>query len=202
MKIHDVNRKLFWCKPCDKGFTEKHTLGLHNVSFHGAIGETYKCEICAKELRSKPNLTKHLKLHQKDRQRFRCEFCNKEISKKCHLDHHIKKFHSNEKETFTCEICGKSMNEKGNLKKHMTIHAETRVKLQCPICPMTLVNNQRLKFHIAAKHQELPMNFECEVCQMKFAFKEYLKKHLESHNRTKSQCKICQKEVSFLRHHF
>lgn len=79
----------------------------------GERRKEYGCKLCARKWRSKKELLKHMKSHEKS---FNCEFCLKSFSRTSHLIRH-RRVHTGER-PFICDICGKDFARQDKLKLH------------------------------------------------------------------------------------
>ena len=98
-----------------------------------------------------------------------------------------------------CEICGKEFANQSYLEHHIKYsHAQKRDYLACDTCGK-LVLKQSMKSHVQLHitSQMIP----CPVCGIKLRSQTVLKKHLKIHDKEKTLCQICNKEVKNLKMH-
>ncbi|KAJ0062906.1 hypothetical protein NL108_008214, partial [Boleophthalmus pectinirostris] len=140
-----LGEKPFRCSVCGHGFTQKHSLIVHQRAHTGE--RPFVCSVCNKALCTKNSLQDHMKLHE-DNKSFSCDKCDRTFTQKRQLKSHYRvhtdkslpecaechhKFldtaqlkkhlrtHTGEK-PFTCEICGKCFTTKSTLQTHIRIH--------------------------------------------------------------------------------
>ncbi|XP_041983750.1 zinc finger protein 120-like isoform X3 [Aricia agestis] len=87
--------KRFKCQTCDKAFTHKNNLAVHQ-RVHGAKVPIYRCPYCDRQFHFYPNRDRHVKTVHKGVKQFQCEICGKEFTsaagQRAHVDHvHHKK---------------------------------------------------------------------------------------------------------------
>ncbi|XP_041983747.1 zinc finger protein 678-like isoform X2 [Aricia agestis] len=87
--------KRFKCETCDKAFTNKNNLAVHQ-RVHGAQVPTYRCPFCERQFHFYQNCNRHVKTVHKGVKQFQCEICGKEFTsaagQRAHVDHvHHKK---------------------------------------------------------------------------------------------------------------
>ena len=76
------------CFTCKKKLKSKHNLSIHIKSVHSNLEKLWKCNICNMCFSQKYNLTKHKKLH--DEKMFKCDLCLKTFHYNYHLRRHKK----------------------------------------------------------------------------------------------------------------
>ena len=82
----------------------------------------FTCTICMRVFTAKRNLTRHMKLHSKNKETVICEQCEKPFSNHANLKSHTKTHHNNNKnEIMKCMKCSKTFSYKSNLNRHMLI---------------------------------------------------------------------------------
>ena len=112
------DQKPFSCEICQRQFSRKHHLKLHNLIHTGE--KSFICDICQKAFSRKDNLKLHKFTHSGEKP-FICEFCESSFSQRRHLKLH-QLTHTGEK-SFICEFCQKSFSRKDNLKLHRLTHS-------------------------------------------------------------------------------
>lgn len=113
------------------------------------------CKICQKGFARRWNLTNHMQVHKKTREKTVCPQCDKTFFAVSNLRQHIMQFHSNlapesifidnlnwqsmkknySKDLPTCVVCKRSFPKKYNLQLHMeAFHTGRRLKMICKDC--------------------------------------------------------------------
>jgi KRAB domain-containing zinc finger protein len=86
-KLTHMKKSFFQCDHCLKSFQNKFNLLAHLVEKHVSSTKFFKCKICSYQTKSKGDLRKHLKIHNKT---FKCPKCGKMFAQKPQLDRHSK----------------------------------------------------------------------------------------------------------------
>eukprot|EP00057_Strongylocentrotus_purpuratus_P016670 XP_011671144.1 PREDICTED: zinc finger protein 354A-like [Strongylocentrotus purpuratus] len=142
--------KPFWCKECNKGFTQNHSYKAH-LRIHS--GERpYLCKECGAAFADNKTLQNHKALHS-DEKTFKCTVCPKMFRQRAGLACHMKT-HTDEK-PFMCELCGQSFKTKSTLKNHQRIHSEEK-PYQCPLCPQAFKQRAGLACHSKVHDKGIP----------------------------------------------
>ncbi|XP_055625545.1 transcription factor grauzone-like [Toxorhynchites rutilus septentrionalis] len=213
-----LNPNQFHCGLCNKSYSNKYYLDLHNLRKHCINEEKpYKCEkcgqgfpkewllkahfnthiqaectICHKVLASASTLKIHMvNMHSGDSKHI-CDTCGQEFRTKLGMERHIKQHMGiNPIERIQCHICSKWVNGKPNLKIHVkTVHSEENQTVTCDVCNQIYPNIRALSSHKRRVHVE--EKFECEFCGKKFKRSIYLKEHRASHTgQSLYSCDVC-----------
>ena len=152
-KLHNgvKQKEVFKCDICEKsGFLTENYLKIHIKQYH-KNDKPHRCDVCEKTFSSKPNLYRHLRIHQnksltckhckvtftttqsledhllshktKPKAKVECKQCFKEVT---YLKSHIARIHC-DKKTWQCEICNKLFKSQTNLGKHLrNVHKRGR----------------------------------------------------------------------------
>ena len=103
-KKMDGESKSLSCKMCNKSFTSKAGLEVHEKAHAG--DKPHKCQTCDKRFTQIANLQHHERIH-KGIKPFQCEFCDKKFTQKANLQHH-ERIHTGDM-PFQCKVCEKRL---------------------------------------------------------------------------------------------
>lgn len=190
-------------------------------------GRTSPCDLCGKRFSNKASLTRHVKIHTREK-RFPCDLCGKRFSSRNHVETHQRihtgerpfscaecgrKFlnhshlvlhkvvHTREK-PFTCPVCGKGFTRKSSVIKHSGIHAEKKPHV-CKECGKSYCQYANLVVHQRLHSGETP--YTCRHCKKGFILKASMIRHELSHTGEKPfacpQCDKCFVDNSSLNKH-
>lgn len=131
---------------------------------------------------------------------FKCSTCNKSFKAKTVLAKH-EKIHS-ERTTFQCDLCEKKFLSQQSMTTHILRHTNQYVA-KCEQCNQGFFSRAQYNLHVESEHYNQSI---CDMCGKKFSNKYNLKYHLmETHGQGQEtetrKCRVCQKEVRFLRIH-
>lgn len=146
-----TEKTLFLCDICLQPFTNKPNLRKH-MRIHDKI-KPYKCDICGMAFTMKQNMQNHRLTHTGERPH-KCSVCGKTFNRSHHLTRHMA-IHFTSKKQFKCEICSLDFRRKDHLQVHMKTHEPpvSRVKM-CPYCGKCYKVGVRLEKHIKNLHTE------------------------------------------------
>ncbi|XP_042859510.1 zinc finger protein 287-like, partial [Penaeus japonicus] len=194
LRNYDRRTKSFVCEVCGKKFLCIGYLTKH-MRVH-TKERTYSCEVCKKTFSHKRNLVKHMRVHTKEKP-YICEVCEKAFSQKQHLVTHMR-IHTKEK-PYSCEVCEKAFARKQNLVTHMRIHTKDKL-YRCEVCKKSFSQKQDLVRHMRVHTKEKP--YSCEVCEKAFSRKENLVRHMRAHTKEKMLPlqEICEEPLYRRRH--
>lgn len=205
--MHLKNGK-FPCDQCDKRFTHKRALLLHQVMHTGE--RNYVCEECGSTHKRQRELHLHIRDMHTNTQNFRCDVCfmcfkmKGQLKKHCFTEHkdtvtscivckhklttpfsiytHCLKHY--EPKEFTCEQCGKAFKSKAVLKKHLPIHDPNRKPFkECPKCNKLIYSRSHYYEHVQSHDQNTNnlIKFQCDLCESSFQHLSSLKRHALRH---------------------
>ncbi|XP_055609721.1 transcription factor grauzone-like [Uranotaenia lowii] len=211
-----LNPEKFRCDICQKSYSSKHYLDLHNLKIH-SVDQPFKCEkceqrfpkeyllkahlvthvqaecnICNKVLASVNSLRNHISIVHNGESKRICDTCGQQFRTKLAMEKHIKVHMGiNPIQRVQCHICSKWVNGKTNLRMHIkTVHNEKNGPVLCDICNQQYPNHRAMYSHKQRVHVE--EKFECEFCGKKFKRKIYLKEHRASHTgEALYSCDLC-----------
>lgn len=187
----------FSCSTCELKFKLKNSLNAHEVRkqhgrYYCQIKNTFPCDQCSFEGKTKAVLTYHKQSHTGG---YRCDKCGKKFliqyNAKCHIL--ICKYAGNEasaiQNKYSCKECGKSYSNDKNLKQHH-LNVHRKVYYYCDHCPKICTSKGNLRYH-CWNH----FRITCPVCNQKYHANAF-KRHFEDLHSTKHedlQCDLCNK---------
>lgn len=145
-------------------------------------GIKYSCVTCGKDFPRLRNLTRHRRIHAKDRKIFVCDLCDNKYKLKMNLRLHLESVHTNIR-NFLCSQCPKAFASNSRLRVHATTHIEFK-KECCNQCGARFHNKEKLKRHLRGTHS-LERNFGCPICGLRFKQGYNVNAHMrtvKSHN--------------------
>jgi rubredoxin len=91
--------------------------------------KAYQCPECQKFYKSRYNLAKHQKIHERDRLRFRCDLCSESYLEKQSLQKHLRLIHTeglpSARRSWLCKVCNEKFGtEKKKFEHIREVHGE------------------------------------------------------------------------------
>ncbi|KAM9096951.1 uncharacterized protein ACOB8E_024407 [Sarcophilus harrisii] len=149
----------------------------------------FHCSECSKAFPHKAQLTKHFRIHRREKH-FWCTECDKNFAGKYELLRH-RLLHTGER-PFQCPKCDRSFRQKGHLLRHQRLHTGER-PFQCPECDECFRLKADMKAHQRRHRGEKP--FSCSECGKSFTKHCYLTEHIRLHTGERPfQCPECGKK--------
>ncbi|XP_065086578.1 transcription factor grauzone-like [Ochlerotatus camptorhynchus] len=189
-----LNPDTFRCEMCNKSYSCKTSLELHNMHLH--LPETekpFKCTKCprsfAKDYQLKCHIVRHVAVE--------CPKCGRIMSSRLSLRDHLIKMHSEVgQRLMVCDTCGKGFRSKTSFQRHVLLHqgVTQENRIQCNLCSRWLINKMGLKKHIRTQHTEVGEIFVCADCGKIAPNSAALQQHRRVvHSEQKFACEICEK---------
>lgn len=229
----------FCCKVCDRKYVRKRNFKMHlktqrhiersqnpeTIKFSKsesvmAGAQLLFCVICKKQLASRRQYMKHMKIHDpnvtikylycdicghvsKDRSNlichmrihsgekpYSCPICFKKFTHSSYINGHIRMVHTGER-PFLCTFCGHAFAVAGKLTAHIkAMHNDNRPTYKCTTCSKEYKSMEFFKVHLRVHTGERP--FGCDLCECKFRAKDTLRHHKRIHSGEKPfSCKFC-----------
>ncbi|XP_035432533.2 zinc finger protein 99-like [Spodoptera frugiperda] len=163
-RVH-FNNRVHACFMCSKVMSTTGTLRLHMKEHHNTL-KICVCKYCSKTYVAYANLTRHERIHLKDKS--------------------LSKYYRHK-----CSYCNKPFSDATTLRAHMMIHGNDLKKKAyiCNNCKLGFKFKCNLVTHIVSGVCEKP--YECDYCHMKFVRKKNVRKHiLNVHMKTKNWSRI------------
>jgi KRAB domain-containing zinc finger protein len=167
------------CKICKKVFKNSHLLKNHFL-FHEL--KKFGCQICKLIFSTRGNFNQHMKFHENPEQ-FKCQICGHQTKEKKVLKKHLRTHDKNREKNLKCNQCNFKTDNKYYLSSHLKSHEKSKRKLiffpnaiKCEKCPSVLINKKYHQTHLWRKHGNRP-KLQCDACGLEFAQKDSFKKH-------------------------
>ncbi|CAL6082836.1 C2H2 type domain-containing protein [Hexamita inflata] len=102
------------CTKCDKQFTQRYHLRVHNMMHTG--DKPHQCPICGKGFARKDVMKVHLLVHNEECDHA-CEVCGRKFKQKFHLTRHMNTHL--EQQDIVCDFCGQIFNRLDRYNQHI-----------------------------------------------------------------------------------
>lgn len=195
----------FPCPKCDKDFSSKVTLTIHDKAVHLKIKQ-YVCETCGAAFAYQSHLRKHQMVHRDERP-FKCSHCERwfrlSYSRMLHERQHTGK------KPFKCTLCNKEYATKARLERHQKVHQKEAAPIvhhmqQVRLYPVTIEEecNPHLTpelekhYHHTAEAvvlEEQPNTSgiaACNICGIEFTTYNEYAAHQQTHSLTQLESHI------------
>ncbi|XP_070070665.1 zinc finger protein 660 isoform X2 [Drosophila takahashii] len=122
-------RVIYPCPSCSKVYTAERSLKYHIKRAHKrthtleAPDSLHICEECGKSFVRRALLTRHKRIHGKDR-KYSCEFCDQRFYTKENMVDHLQRKHGN-KNLIRCRKCGRIFRSSLALSNHLKKHDQS-----------------------------------------------------------------------------
>jgi len=165
--------KVYTCAFCEYQSVNKADLKEH-VKTH-EDPESYLCQHCAIQCKTKDALSHHIKVNHQEEHKFYCHRCPYKCNKKSRIIKHVNYVHEKNTE-FKCQLCPFMGFDNNSVKKHiMGVHEKIKNEI-CPYCSRAFAYKNNLQTHVRTIHEK-KKRFSCEFCPYKTDRKGYLKSH-------------------------
>ncbi|KAJ8983777.1 hypothetical protein NQ317_000337 [Molorchus minor] len=201
--IEEATEAKHVCLDCDKTFTCKQNLDVHNRAVHNQE-KPFACDKCSKMFSYANSLKLHKLNHDKDTisfddvtapKEYICNVCEKIFQHPSSLLYHKETEHSNGRR-FVCNKCDKSFKHKQLLQRHQLVHsgrgrssakyAMRHLKHMVIWCGQSFAHRTSLSLHQRWHDGHKP--FTCDVCNKSFSQKGNLAEHKRIHTGEKPFC--------------
>ncbi|KAJ8960897.1 hypothetical protein NQ318_020196 [Aromia moschata] len=187
------------CDACDKSFTCKQNLDVHNRAVHNQE-RPFSCGLCDKTFSYANSLKLHAMRHAKEASAgdaaakdYPCDVCGKVLQHPSSLLYHKETEHSNGRR-FVCNKCDKSFKHRQLLQRHQLVHSDER-PYRCSQCDASFKTQANLINHEAVHSGE--KKYVCVQCGQRFAHRTSLTLHQRWHEGHKPyNCDVCNKAFS------
>ncbi|XP_055624727.1 transcription factor grauzone-like [Toxorhynchites rutilus septentrionalis] len=204
-----LNPNQFHCGLCNKSYSNKYYLDLHNLRKHCINEEKpYKCEKCGQGFPKEWLLKVHYNTHIQAE----CTICHKVLANASTLKIHMVNMHSGDSKhsghsKHICDTCGQEFRTKLGMERHIKQHMgiNTIERVQCHICSKWVNGKPNLKIHVKTVHSEENQTVTCNVCNQIYPNSRALSRHKSRvHVEEKFECEFCGKKFKrsiFLKEH-
>uniref|UniRef100_A0A0K2U6W7 Zinc finger protein 135like [Alligator mississippiensis] n=2 Tax=Lepeophtheirus salmonis TaxID=72036 RepID=A0A0K2U6W7_LEPSM len=173
---------------------------LNHIQTHrSGTSLSLHCEYCDYSCTSSSHLSRHLKVHNNEKE-FTCSDCPAKFRVRHQLNLHQNSIHL-KKRLHNCHSCSKSYSTSKQLKSHF--RTKSCEFFQCKMCNKHFKKSQSLAGHVKSAHPEIrhPKTQICEACGKSFSKKSGLRNHKCGFNDSskveeEKRCDICDKMVS------
>ncbi|EEB16914.1 conserved hypothetical protein [Pediculus humanus corporis] len=157
LRVHN-GEKPFPCKICNKKFSTKWNLELHNWTHQSRNDMPFKCDTCKSAFFRESDFVSHLNSH-KNHKPYTCNVCGQKFIRKYSCLRHQEE-HKKSKQ-FVCAVsgCAKSFHRGYYLRDHMKIHSGVRPHT-CHICGKASSTKSNHNKHVRIHDTREPINTE------------------------------------------
>lgn len=157
MRVHN-GEKPFVCKICNKRFSTKWNLELHNWTHQSRSNMPFKCNICKSAFFRESDYIAHLNSH-KNFKPFTCNICGQKFIRKYNCLRHQEEHKKAKRFVCTANGCMKSFHRSYYLKDHMKVHTGVRPHT-CHICGKASSTKSNHNKHVRIHDTREPVNTE------------------------------------------
>lgn len=171
--------KKLMCPECGDTFHDRTRLDFHILRKHnkGDLSQKLQCPHCPVSTWTRPEMNRHLKVHDKSLKPKPCPFCNRLVK---NLREHFQKTQcdipENERtlKTYKCDTCNKNFTFKAGYDRHMkNIHSNAEKTHKCDLCSYATYNNFNLFIHVRRVHEGKKLKRTCPYCSKEVVKLEY-----------------------------
>jgi len=193
LTIMHTGEKQYKCKKCDKSYTRKNTLLVHqklhtSMKIKTHAKNSYKCKICNKIFTNIDGCLSHEREHVK---RYSCNVCSYRTGRQSELIIHQRR-HTREK-PYQCKSCNKAFIRISNLRRHTIIHTGSKI-YSCKLCSYHTGRKDELVVHERRHTGQKP--YQCDSCDKAFADRRNLQRHYVIHTGEKKYKCVCGKSFT------
>ena len=179
--------KRFKCDYCEKSFFDKYRVIQLKVVHDKTTKEKHQCTKCDKSFTRKENLKIHDdRIHKNIKAKnHKCELCGKDFYFKCKLTTHQSVIHQSKESkerNFDCKACNGSFSEYRLLLRHIKRNHEN-IKMKCKFCEWETTEKYYMLCHYDNKHKDCDNDerkLKCDLCDSSFCVKRSLQDHIEN----------------------
>jgi hypothetical protein len=142
----------FTCEHCAKTLRNKPELVKHIMRVHYQYHLEYECDQCGNKYSRLSELSRHKRCVHKPLPRNQCNYCGKEFHRKDYLTAHVLRVHENG-QIYNCEKCNTPFNKKSSLDRHQS----------------------------SSKAGNGSSKYQCNDCERSFCTGKQLQAHLNDH---------------------
>lgn len=157
MRVHN-GEKPFFCKICNKRFSTKWNLELHNWTHQSRSNMPFKCATCKSAFFRETDYVAHLNSH-KNFKPYTCNICGQKFIRKYNCLRHQEEHKKAKRFVCTAHGCQKSFHRSYYLKDHMKVHTGVRPHT-CHICGKASSTKSNHNKHVRIHDTREPVNTE------------------------------------------